>query len=159
MLNPMFKILMSHKSIIGQWTFKRLSKNRRVFFWDPIRIDPALSVNQLERTIKSITARVFFQKRPEVKRYLWGGSFWTSGYLCEYSWSLWQCRSDKKVCWKSGQAIQSVVYSATQILVVFFKIEQDWTVFEAIQQTVDDTDVTLEKNKLLADAVAKDLYE
>ena len=29
---------------------------------------------------KSITAREIFQRHPEVKRKLWGGHFWTSGY-------------------------------------------------------------------------------
>ncbi len=29
---------------------------------------------------KSITARELFARRPEVKRKLWGGKFWTSGY-------------------------------------------------------------------------------
>jgi REP element-mobilizing transposase RayT len=31
--------------------------------------------------IKSITARVVFQKNPEVKKKLWGGAFWTTGYF------------------------------------------------------------------------------
>lgn len=29
---------------------------------------------------KSITARELFGSHPELKRYLWGGKFWTSGY-------------------------------------------------------------------------------
>lgn len=29
---------------------------------------------------KSITARELFNSHPELKRYLWGGKFWTSGY-------------------------------------------------------------------------------
>ena len=29
---------------------------------------------------KSITARELFERHPEVKKYLWGGKFWTSGY-------------------------------------------------------------------------------
>ena len=41
---------------------------------------PTLSVDQMVRTIKSITAREIFHKFPEVKKELWGGSFWTSGY-------------------------------------------------------------------------------
>lgn len=39
-----------------------------------------LSVDQMVRTIKSITAREIFHKLPEVKKDLWGGNFWTSGY-------------------------------------------------------------------------------
>ena len=41
---------------------------------------PTLSVDQMVRTIKSITAREIFRRFPEVKKDLWGGSFWTSGY-------------------------------------------------------------------------------
>ena len=32
------------------------------------------------RAIKSITAKQLFHLHPEVKRQLWGGKFWTSGY-------------------------------------------------------------------------------
>lgn len=38
------------------------------------------SVTQIVKTIKSITARQLFQTHPEIKRMLWGGNLWTSGY-------------------------------------------------------------------------------
>ena len=41
---------------------------------------PVLSVTQIVKTIKSITARQLFQTHPEIKRMLWGGNLWTSGY-------------------------------------------------------------------------------
>ncbi|MDR2223841.1 MAG: IS200/IS605 family transposase [Flavobacteriaceae bacterium] len=41
---------------------------------------PKLSVEIIIRTVKSITAKEIFQLHPEVKRQLWGGDFWTSGY-------------------------------------------------------------------------------
>lgn len=41
---------------------------------------PILSVTQIVKTIKSITARQLFQTHPEIKRMLWGGNLWTSGY-------------------------------------------------------------------------------
>jgi putative transposase len=41
---------------------------------------PNLSVSEITRTIKSITAKQLFRKHPEIKLKLWGGSFWTSGY-------------------------------------------------------------------------------
>ena len=41
---------------------------------------PALSPQQLAQTIKSITAKELFRTHPELKKYLWGGKFWTSGY-------------------------------------------------------------------------------
>tara|TARA_R110001592_G_scaffold90332_1_gene265715 strand:+ start:145 stop:357 length:213 start_codon:yes stop_codon:yes gene_type:complete len=30
--------------------------------------------------VKSITGKEIFRLHPEVKRFLWGGKFWTSGY-------------------------------------------------------------------------------
>ena len=41
---------------------------------------PSLSVSEISRTIKSITAKQLFQRHPEIEEKLWGGSFWTSGY-------------------------------------------------------------------------------
>ena len=41
---------------------------------------PKISVTQIVTTIKSILAREIFKRHPEVKRFLWGGHFWTSGY-------------------------------------------------------------------------------
>lgn len=41
---------------------------------------PILSLSQIVRTIKSITAREMFRIHPEVKQLLWGGNLWTSGF-------------------------------------------------------------------------------
>ena len=41
---------------------------------------PTIPVRDIVTTIKSITARKIFKKHPEVKKLLWGGHFWTSGY-------------------------------------------------------------------------------
>ena len=41
---------------------------------------PTMSVSNIVRTIKSLTAREVFKNYPEVKRDLWGGNFWTSGF-------------------------------------------------------------------------------
>ena len=41
---------------------------------------PLLSVTQIVKTIKSITARQLFQTHPEIKRMLCGGNLWTSVY-------------------------------------------------------------------------------
>lgn len=41
---------------------------------------PMLSPKQIVQIIKSITAREVFRQNPEVKKMLWGGKFWTSGY-------------------------------------------------------------------------------
>ena len=39
-----------------------------------------LSAKQIIQMVKSLTAREIFRSHPEVKKMLWGGSFWTSGY-------------------------------------------------------------------------------
>jgi len=41
---------------------------------------PSISVSELTRKLKSITAKQLFQRHPEIKAKLWGGNFWTSGY-------------------------------------------------------------------------------
>ena len=42
---------------------------------------PLYSPKQLVQIIKSITAREVFKRCPEVKKYLWGGKFWSDGYF------------------------------------------------------------------------------
>lgn len=41
---------------------------------------PSLSLSQIVRTIKSITAREMFRIHPEIKQLLWGGNLLTSGF-------------------------------------------------------------------------------
>ena len=41
---------------------------------------PTMTVSNLVTTIKSITAKVIFKKHKKVKKILWRGSLWTSGY-------------------------------------------------------------------------------
>ena len=41
---------------------------------------PMLSITKIVTIIKSITAKEIFLKHPEVKKILWGGSLWSSGY-------------------------------------------------------------------------------
>ena len=41
---------------------------------------PNYSVSQMVRMLKSITAKRLFKKFPQIKKKLWGGNFWTSGY-------------------------------------------------------------------------------
>ena len=41
---------------------------------------PTNCVDEIIRVIKSITAKELFKRHPEVKKKLWGGKFWTSGY-------------------------------------------------------------------------------
>ncbi|PQB03055.1 IS200/IS605 family transposase [Polaribacter filamentus] len=41
---------------------------------------PTNSPKKTISAIRSITAKEIFRLHPEVKRFLWGGKFWTSGY-------------------------------------------------------------------------------
>lgn len=41
---------------------------------------PILSPTQIVTTTKSITAKQLFIIHPELRKELWGGNFWTSGY-------------------------------------------------------------------------------
>jgi len=40
---------------------------------------PRYSPSKVMQIVKSITAREFFKKYPEVKKQLWGGEFWSDG--------------------------------------------------------------------------------
>ncbi len=42
---------------------------------------PMYSVNKIVQMIKSLTAREIFRRCPEVKSKLWGGEFWSDGYI------------------------------------------------------------------------------
>ena len=42
---------------------------------------PMYSPTNIVTIIKSITAREILSKNPEVKKKLWGGEFWTDGYI------------------------------------------------------------------------------
>ena len=42
---------------------------------------PKYSPTKIVTAIKSLTAREIFKKHPEVKKELWGGEFWSDGYL------------------------------------------------------------------------------
>ncbi len=42
---------------------------------------PTFSPSKIVQAVKSIIAREIFKRAPEVKKQLWGGNFWTSGYF------------------------------------------------------------------------------
>ena len=42
---------------------------------------PLYSPKRIVQIIKSLTAREIFRSCPQVKKYLWGGGFWTDGYF------------------------------------------------------------------------------
>ena len=49
-----------------------------------IRTLPKVSPSEVIRVIKSISAREFFKKFPDIKKkYFWGGKLWTQSYFVE----------------------------------------------------------------------------
>ena len=46
-----------------------------------IQSTPTHSPSEIIQKVKSITARQIFLEHPEVKKWLWGGQFWTDGYF------------------------------------------------------------------------------
>lgn len=42
---------------------------------------PRLSIVQVVTRFKSLSARAIFREQPQVKKQLWGGSFWEDGYF------------------------------------------------------------------------------
>jgi len=45
-----------------------------------VQVVPNTLISAMVNTIKSITARLIFEKHPEVKTFLWKRKFWTDGY-------------------------------------------------------------------------------
>ena len=45
-----------------------------------IQSEPNISITRIVTVLKSITAREIYKTHPEIKKLLWGGNFWTSGY-------------------------------------------------------------------------------
>ena len=41
---------------------------------------PSRSISDTVKIIKSLTAKELFKQHPEIKKFLWGGNLWTSGY-------------------------------------------------------------------------------
>jgi REP element-mobilizing transposase RayT len=42
---------------------------------------PTYSVTKIVTMIKSITAREIYKRNPQIRKQLWGGEFWSDGYL------------------------------------------------------------------------------
>ena len=45
-----------------------------------LKLQPKQAIPDVVRTLKSITARTLFQEFPDLKRHLWEGRLWASGY-------------------------------------------------------------------------------
>lgn len=53
---------------------------RHAAFWFVLYFDEFISPTKIITILKSITAKQIFKRHPEVKKFLWGGKFWSSGY-------------------------------------------------------------------------------
>lgn len=42
---------------------------------------PTMAPSKIITIIKSLTAKEIYKRYPEIKKQLWGGNFWTSGYF------------------------------------------------------------------------------
>ena len=45
-----------------------------------IQTVPDIHISRMVQKIKSITAIQMFKQHPEIKKFLWGGQFWTDGF-------------------------------------------------------------------------------
>jgi len=45
-----------------------------------VGVPPKLTPESIVRTVKSITAKKVFERYPSIKKLLWGGSLWATGY-------------------------------------------------------------------------------
>ena len=66
------------ESVYELWFLEIGSDEDHVHFL--VQTVPMMLPSRMVQTIKSITAKQIFACHPEVKRMLWGGTFWTSGY-------------------------------------------------------------------------------
>ena len=49
-----------------------------------VRTEPKVSPSDIMQVIKSISAKAFFRRYPEIKeKYFWGGKLWTQSYFVE----------------------------------------------------------------------------
>ena len=49
-----------------------------------VALEPSMSVSECMRILKSVSAREFFQRHPDIKKkYFWGGRLWSPSYYAE----------------------------------------------------------------------------
>lgn len=76
---------------------------------------PNLSVSTIVKVIKSITAREVFRCYPEVKKTLWGGSFWTSGFYANTVGQYGNKEAIKKYVENQGRKYQQLHIEQLQL--------------------------------------------
>ena len=68
---------------------------------------PILSPQRIVQIVKSITAKEIFRLHPEVKKKLWGGKFWTSGYYANTVGQYGNEKVIKEICSEAGPHLSS----------------------------------------------------
>ena len=69
---------------------------------------PMMSPKAIAQIVKSITAREIFRIHPEVKKILWGGKFWTSGYYMNTVGQYGNERVIKEYVKKQGRTYRQI---------------------------------------------------
>ena len=69
---------------------------------------PKVSPGQIVRIFKSITAREIFRRKPEVKKQLWGGEFWTDGYYVATVGERGDWKTVERYIEKQGKAMDDL---------------------------------------------------
>jgi len=69
---------------------------------------PTMSPTAIIQIIKSITAREIFRMHAEVKKMLWGGRFWTSGYYVNTVGQYGNERVIKEYVQKQGRTYHQI---------------------------------------------------
>ena len=76
---------------------------------------PVIAPQRLVQITKSITAREIFRRHPEVKRKLWGGHIWTSGYYMNTVGQYGNANVIKQYVQKQGQNKEYKVIHRSQL--------------------------------------------
>ncbi len=68
--------------------------------------------------IKSITAREIYKRHPEIKKQLWGGNIWTSGYYTNTVGQYGNEKVIKEYVQKQGSEYKQIYRSQLDLFVV-----------------------------------------
>jgi REP element-mobilizing transposase RayT len=69
---------------------------------------PVFSPQRIVQVIKSITAKEIFRLHPEVRKKLWGGKFWTSGYYANTVGQYGNEKAIKEYVLKQGRTYHQI---------------------------------------------------
>ena len=76
---------------------------------------PSMPISKIVQVIKSITAREIFSKHKEVKKLLWGGNLWTSGFYANTVGQFANEETIKKYVKNQGKVYNKVYSGQLQL--------------------------------------------